>query len=287
VSIIEERIHWHPAFFEAIQKELEEYKDVLEFEAEHPLTEEPLRMDVLIIKKHRDTVIKKNIAAIFRAHNVVEFKSPDDNVSVDDLHKLYAYVYLYVSLSGLSIRDVSLTIVETMHPYKLIRYFKELRGFTIDEVSDGIYVVSGDAFPIQIIESKKLSASDNLWLKSLNKNLSVADLNSIFGEHLEEMKESNLNAYMYAIVHANQAILREAMSMSVQNQELKPLEDDFDEMISEGYFKRIMEKYETIRADEAKLEVAKGMFKEGDSIEKISRVTKLPLDVLSEALQRM
>jgi hypothetical protein len=75
VSIIEERIPWHPAFFEAIQKELEAYKNVLEFEAEHPLTEAPLRMDVLIIKKRRNVVIKKNIAAIFRAHNVVEFKN--------------------------------------------------------------------------------------------------------------------------------------------------------------------------------------------------------------------
>jgi hypothetical protein len=289
VSIIEERIPWYPAFFEAIQKELEAYKNVLEFEAEHPLTEEPLRMDVLIIKKRRNVVIKKNIAAIFRAHNIVEFKSPDDNVSVNDLHKLYAYVYLYISLNRLSVRDVSLTIVETVRPMKLIRYFKEVRGFSIDEASNGIYVVGGDVFPIQIIESKKLSATDNLWLKSLSNNLNAADLNTL-GEHSKEIKESNLNAYMYAIVHANQAILREAMSMSVQNQKLKPLEDVIDEMISEGYFKRIMEKYEAIRVDEAKLETkledAKEMFKEGDSIEKIARVTKLPLDELSEALQK-
>jgi hypothetical protein len=215
--------------------------------------------------------------------------SSDDNVSVNDLHKLYAYVYLYVSLSGLSVRDVSLTIVETVRPNKLIRYFKEVRGFSIDEVSDGIYVVGGDVFPIQIIESKKLSATDNLWLKSLSNNLNAADLNSILGEHLEEIKKSNMNAYKYAIFHANQAILREAMTMSVQNQELKPLEDVIDEMIAEGYFKRMMEKYESICVDETKLETkledAKEMFKEGDSIEKIARVTKLPLDVLAKALQ--
>jgi hypothetical protein len=294
VNIIEERIPWHPAFFEAIQKELEEYKDILEFESEHPLTEEPLRMDVLIIKKRQDAVIEKNIAAIFRANNIIEYKSPNDYASVDDLHKLYAYVYLYVSLNKLSIMDVSLTIVETVRPKKLIRYFKETRGFSIDEVSGGIYVVSGDAFPIQIIESKKLSASDNFWLKSLNKNLSEADLSSILGEHLEEIKESNLNAYVYAIFHANQTILKEKVTnMGVQNRELKPLEDVFDEMIAEGYFKGIMEKYEKIHVDETKIEtkretkieVAKEMFKEGDSLAKIAKVTKLPMDVLSEALQ--
>jgi hypothetical protein len=47
----------------------------------------------------------------------------------------------------------------------------------------------------------------------------------------------------------------------------------------------MMEKYEKIYVDEAKLETAREMFKEGDSIEKIAKVTKLPLDVLSEALQ--
>jgi predicted protein tyrosine phosphatase len=293
MSIIEERIPWHPAFFEAIQKELEEYKDVLEFEAEHPLTEEPLRMDVLIVKKRRNAVVKKNIAAIFRASNIIEYKSPDDYTSVHNLHKLYAYVYLYVSLNKLSVTDVSLTIVETTHPQKLIRYFEEIRGFSIDRTSGGIYVVSGDVFPIQIIESKKLSASDNLWLKNLSNDLNAADLNSLIGEHLEEIKESNLNAYIYAVFHANKAMLKEATAMSLQSQSLEPLEDVIDELIAEGYFKRIIEKYETIRVDEtrretrheAKLEDAKALFKEGDSIEKIARVTKLPLDMLLEMLE--
>jgi hypothetical protein len=285
VSIINERIPWHPAFFEAIQKELEEYKDVLEFESEHPLTDEPLRMDVLIIKKRRDAVIKKNIAAIFRTHNILEYKSPDDNASIDDLHKLYAYVYLYVSLNKLSIMDVSLTIAETVRPQRLIRYFKEIRGFTIDESSGGIYVVNGDIFPIQLIESKKLSKADNFWLKNLTKHLNIVDANSFIVDHLEEIKDSNLNAYMYAIFLANPIIWKETLAMSLQNQDQKTFEDVFDEMIAEGYFKRIIEKYETIRANEAKLEDAKEMFKEGDSIEKIARVTKLPLDVLSDALR--
>ncbi|MDR0653411.1 MAG: hypothetical protein LBG12_08925 [Synergistaceae bacterium] len=74
----EEKIQWHPAFYEAIQAELVEYRDVLHFEAEHQLTTEPLRIDVLIIRKQPDAVIRKNIAAIFRTINICEFKSPDD-----------------------------------------------------------------------------------------------------------------------------------------------------------------------------------------------------------------
>jgi len=62
-----ERIFWHPAFFEAIQMELEEYSASLQFISEFQLSSEPLRIDVVIIKKTADVPIKKNIAQIFRS----------------------------------------------------------------------------------------------------------------------------------------------------------------------------------------------------------------------------
>jgi hypothetical protein len=61
-----ERINWHQAFYGALHLELNEYRFCLKFETEHQLTAEPLRIDVLIIKKKPETVIKKNIGAVFR-----------------------------------------------------------------------------------------------------------------------------------------------------------------------------------------------------------------------------
>jgi hypothetical protein len=52
------------------------YADILDFDIEYPLTREPLRVDVIIIKKKKDVVIKKNIAAIFRGRNIVEYSQP-------------------------------------------------------------------------------------------------------------------------------------------------------------------------------------------------------------------
>jgi len=85
------RTAWHPAFIQAIKLELENYLDVLTFESEHQLTTEPLKIDVLIIKKNKNVVIEKNIAQIFRLFNVVEYKSPKDRVSVEDYHKTQCY----------------------------------------------------------------------------------------------------------------------------------------------------------------------------------------------------
>jgi len=90
----EQKLHWHPAFLQAIQLELIEFREYLEFRHEHNLTFEPLRIDLLIIKKPRDLLINKNIARLFRSDNILEYKSPEDYLSVKDFWKVYAYASL-------------------------------------------------------------------------------------------------------------------------------------------------------------------------------------------------
>jgi len=45
------RIPWHPAFIEAIQLELVDYGDSLEFYPEYPLGSEPLKIQCQQVKK--------------------------------------------------------------------------------------------------------------------------------------------------------------------------------------------------------------------------------------------
>ena len=71
-------LQWHPAFFAEIQIELQEDAEHLIFENEHQLGTKPKEIDVLIIKKDKGRVIRKNIGRIFRQHNIVEYKSPLD-----------------------------------------------------------------------------------------------------------------------------------------------------------------------------------------------------------------
>ena len=54
------RTLWHPAVVRAIEFELEDCRDDLAIEAEYQLTTEPLRIDVLIIKKKRDVILKNS-----------------------------------------------------------------------------------------------------------------------------------------------------------------------------------------------------------------------------------
>ena len=49
-------IKWHPGFCSAMELEFLQYKDLLDFSREFPLSKEPLRIDLLMIKKIKDVV---------------------------------------------------------------------------------------------------------------------------------------------------------------------------------------------------------------------------------------
>ena len=69
----DDKIQWHPAFDAALQIELEDEAEYLEFEPEHLLSKKPMQIDVLV----------KN------EYNIIEYKSPDDKLNIDDFYKTY------------------------------------------------------------------------------------------------------------------------------------------------------------------------------------------------------
>lgn len=77
-------MQWHPAFYAGLQVEFAEEAKELIFENEHHLGTKPRQIDALIIKKNPDAPLRKNIGRIFRTYNIVEYKSPEDYLSIDD-----------------------------------------------------------------------------------------------------------------------------------------------------------------------------------------------------------
>jgi len=193
--------------------ELEAYQDSLEFYPEYQLTSEPLRIDCVIIKKAKGVKIKKNIAAIFRMWNLLEYKSPDDYVSVADFYKVYGYACLYASFKNVPVNDMTITFVERRYPGKLLKHFKNERGYTVEENRKGIYIIKGDVLPIQIIDSRRLSADENLWLKSLSNRLDTKAVRQIRDEVSLQDKAARLEAYLDVIIRANIKAVEEVIKM--------------------------------------------------------------------------
>jgi hypothetical protein len=209
-----ERISWHPAFVEALQMELDAYKNVLEFYPEFQLTSEPLRIDCVVVKKAKGIAIKKNIATLFKESNLIEYKCPGDYVSVADFYKVYGYACLYASFERVPIDDMTISFVESCYPKKLLGHLEKIRGYSIAENEAGIYTVNGDILPIQVIDSRCLSADENLWLKSLSDKLDHVEVEQISTKIARQGKAARIAAYLHAIAQANSETIQEAIEMA-------------------------------------------------------------------------
>jgi hypothetical protein len=217
-----ENILWHPAFCEAMKLELNEYRDVLEFHDEHQLTRGPLRIDVLIIKKLKNIVIDKNIARIFKEHNIFEYKSPDDSLDLHDYRKTHAYKLLHSIQHKIDdIDDISVTMVTSQHPYKLLEYLSNRYNMTSEQ--KGIYVIKHDIGLSQIVVSKELSEDQNIWLTHLNKELTVARLHRLLTVAAKHGKDSALETYLDVVAEANFQTLQETIMGKVMDQCLQEL----------------------------------------------------------------
>ena len=200
------RISWHPAFVQAIQLELEDYLDVLTFESEHQLTTEPLKIDVLIIKKMKKITVEKNIGQIFQQYNVVEYKSPNDHITISDYHKTQCYARLYAALNKADVNDMSLSVVVTRHPKKLLAYLK--KQYTMEHTHPGIYVIKGDTCPTQVIVSEELPEEENSWLNSLRVGL-TQDQTGHIRAVIEHKPALPIDAYLQAVIAANIKVFEE------------------------------------------------------------------------------
>ena len=208
-SDVEEKTQWHNAFFVAIQAQLIEYKDDLAYEQEHPLTTEPLRIDTIVIKKRPKAVIRRQIAEIFRLVNHFEYKNPGDSLSESEFYKSVSRVYLYKSSTdAIKITEMTLSFVVTVYPRELFKYLQETPGYSVEERHPGVFVVTGERIPIQVLYTVDLSEEENRWIRNLKRNLTEKDLNWLSQQQKEYGLQLDLSAYLYAVLNANQELLK-------------------------------------------------------------------------------
>jgi hypothetical protein len=260
-------IPWHPAFNQAIQQELEQYKDILSYSFEVPLTAQPLKMDVLIIKKEKDVVIEKNIATIFRKENILEYKSPEDYVSVGDFYKVYGYACFYAALKTVAITDLTISFIGSRYPRELLKHLEEVRGYGVEEKWAGIYTVTGDIMPIQIINSTKLSVNENLWLRDLGDDVAGTDINKLALEIKRRGLGSQMGAYLYAVYRANLPRVKEAERMASTIAE-------FEEYLEEI---GLTAKWAAEGEEKGRKEAIQNLLKFGMPPEQVSTALKVPL----------
>ena len=230
-NTLDENTYWHSAFLPALQLELEEYLNALLFESTYELNTKPLIIDVIVIKKIKNITINNPIAKIFKQYNVFEYKSPHVSLSLDAFYKAISYVFLYKTINRVDIMDMTLSVVLTRHPRVVFEHITNEWKYGIKEKERGIYVVEGFLFPIQIIESKKLSVENNAFLRNLGEDLDVEALEWAIQLESEDRK-IDISAYVDIISRANAERFKEMTEMT-KSPVLRKIIDERAQVIAE------------------------------------------------------
>lgn len=229
----ETSIQWHPGFYGAAELELISNKGDLEFQREFNLGKEPLRMDLLIIKKLAGVEIKNEIGHIFKKYNVIEYKSPDDSLSIDDYYKTVGYACLYKGLgeviNQIPAEELTVSIFREGYPRELFEALK-MSGLKVEERYSGIYYISGHIlFDTQIVVTGRLDKETHRSLRVLSGKAHVDDVRA-FIEVASRMTDpgdrNNIDAVLQVSVSANQELYEEIRRNSVMCEALRELMKD-------------------------------------------------------------
>ena len=274
------KTQWHPAFVSAMKLELLEDAEYLDYTSEYNLNTKPLEMDLLIVKKDKDVEIQNEIGKIFRKHNIIEYKSPDDSMNLNTYMKVIAYACLYKAYENhvdeITLDQITITMVREKKPVKLLEWFKE-NGYTVQEVFKGIYYVTRDNhFQTQIIVSQELSKENQKWLTLLSRKLDMSDAKRVVAQIEALTQESNKqhgDSVLQVAVQENEEIFNKIREEGKMCEALmKLMEPEVKEVVDKAVDKAVKNAEENNRKD-----MILNALKVGSSPEDISRVMGIPL----------
>ena len=223
-----EKTQWHPPFCAAIKLELKANKNDLSFDSEHTLNTKPIQIDLLVIKKLKNTKIQNEIGRIFLQHNIFEYKSPEDELGIDAYFKTLAYTCLYKASADkedeIKASDITISLVREGLTETLIDWL-EKNGCNVTERYPGIFYICGEIvlFPTQLIISSRLNVKEHQWLKALTRKMDeatakilVSSVNVLTDKDDKENADSVLNLAMIE----NEAIFNKLKEVSEMNEAL-------------------------------------------------------------------
>jgi hypothetical protein len=235
-------IQWHSPFRGAIKIELEPYKDILEYIDEKTITKKPLQIDLLVIKKPSDVKIDNAIGKIFRAINIMEYKSPTDYISVDNFYKVCAYAYLLKSDTdtddGIAFEDITISMVSSKPPKLVFKHLKQRRGYTLTKQQEGIYYLNKEMeIPIQFIALDELS-SEHIWLVALTNHITEEKISNITADYDPTEKNEYKESILDTVLKANFEFVKRLREDKIMSKEVLEL---FRPEIEEAANKKVQE----------------------------------------------
>ena len=146
-------------------------------------TTRPLEIDLLVIKKDPGVQMVNEMGKLFRGHNIVEYKSPEDHMNIDTFYKAGAYGCLYKaygeSVNERPADDITISIIRDTKPEGLFRYFKEHNIRVTNPYAGIYYVLDAVLFRTQIIVGRELNQKEHTWIKALSDRVQKQEMREL------------------------------------------------------------------------------------------------------------
>ena len=210
------KIQWHPGFVAAMDLEFGENRKDLIYEKKYNLNTKPLEIDLLVIKKDSDVQIVNEIGKLFRGHNIVEYKSPEDYMDIDDFYKAAAYGCLYKAsgqyVDERNADDITVTMIRHAKPEGLFRYFEEHHVKMTNPYAGIYYILDTVLFPTQIIVGKELNRKSHTWLSALSDKMQKQEMKELLeriGSLTQKFDRELADSVLEVSVRANKQVIEE------------------------------------------------------------------------------
>lgn len=205
-------IKWHQGFYGGLELELRKYREHLTFDKEYELSKEPLKMDMLIIRKDKGIEINP-IARIFRTYNIVEYKSPRAELSIDDLYKVIGYACIYKGIGkkvgAVPVDELTISIFRHAYPREMFAAVRKAGG-EVEKVSQGVYHISRMInIPLQMIVIKELEGGEHTALTILTRNAKKEEIQGFLNMYesvVDSIDKQNTSAVLQVSAVANEEL---------------------------------------------------------------------------------
>lgn len=277
-------IQWHPGYVSAIKMEFKDDKKDYFLGGALKVGNLPLEVDMIILKNEGAKESSSIIGRCFKRWNLLEFKSPGDELNIDTFVKGLAYVSLYKTsadrVDGYKLEEITYTFIRQEKPVKLMKRLAAEMGYHITSEYKGIYYVKRENildFFFQIIVIRELNLEECIWLGVLQKGITKEGFR-LFLESSGKLKDldeqRNVDTINEVVIGANVELIRKWKEDADMSKAM--------EAIMEPEIQRRETKAREEMASEMAVKMAVKMLQKNEPLAKIREYTELATDRIIE-----
>ena len=234
---------------------------------------------------------------MFKGHNILEYRSPEDRMDIDSFYKAGAYASLYKAygetVDKRKAEDITVSMVREAKPDGLFRYFREHKVEVSNPYPGIYYVLDGVLFFTQVIVTRELDGKTHGWLKSLSDKLKKQEMEALLNRARSlsgKLDRELADAVLEVSVKANREIVEELKGDEAMCQALlEIMEPEIKQIVRQATEKERREREEAVRqVKQEKEESEKKSQKEAEeSAIKMIKMKKLTMEEIQECIPKL